>query len=113
MEQLFELVLEFVRLLLADVFEPRLPTRERLLAGRGHQRGVVHPIELKLKKQELRRSVGDLLLHVAIEFGARGIGGVAAIEQAGEGHQPPEQVLQRFISRDRLAKLDAGVGAFS
>ena len=80
MEQLFQPVFELVGLLLADVFKPRLPARKRLLAGRGHQRGVVHPIELKLKKEELRRSVGDLLLHVAIEFRARGIGGVAAVE---------------------------------
>ncbi len=83
--------------------------RERRLSRGGVQHGVVEAIEFELEEQQLRRGVDDLVVRVAIKFRAGRIGGVAGVEQAGEGHDAAEQILQRLVARDRLAERFAGL----
>ena len=40
------------------------------------------PVELEHEEQQMRRSGGDAVLHVAVELGARRIGGVAGMDQS-------------------------------
>ena len=61
------------------------------------------------EKQEMRRGLGDLVLHIAVEFGALGVGGVAGMHQPGEGHEPAKQILDFLETDDRGAKLGAGL----
>ena len=51
------------------------------------------------------RDRGDLFLDVAVEFGPDRIGRVAGIDEAGEGGEPAEQVLQCLVADDRLGEL--------
>ena len=84
-EQLLDAVLELIGLVLADVFEPRPVVPERgILHGR-FERGVVEPVELEHEEQEMRGGRRDPLLHVAVEFRAHGIDGVAGMNESGIG----------------------------
>nr|WP_255608336.1 hypothetical protein [Methylosinus sp. Sm6] len=92
-EEPLQLVGELIGLLLANILEPGAPARQRSLCGGCVESGVVETVELKLEEQQLRRNVRDLALHVAIEFGARGVAGVAAVDEAGIGHDSAEEFL--------------------
>ena len=99
MEELLDAVLQLVGLLLADVLEPRPVMAERGIAHGDVEHGVVDPVQLQRKEKQVRAGIGDLLLDVAIELRADGIAGVAGMEQAGIGDDPPEQLLQRLEGR--------------
>ena len=103
-EQLLDAVLELVGLVLADVFEPRPVVAERRILHGGFEHGVVEPIELEREEQEMRGGGRDPLLHVAVEFGARGIDGVAGMDEAGIGNEPAEQIVERLVALHRLRK---------
>ena len=83
---------------------------ERGIGHGGVERGIVDAVELEREEQQMQRGGGDALLHVAVEFGARRIGGVAGIDERGIGHEPAEQVLQRLVALDRLGERLAGSG---
>ena len=110
MEQLLDAVLELVGLLLADVLEPGPVMAERRIGHRRVELRVVDAVELEREEQEMRRRVGDALLHVAIEFRARGIDRVAGMDEPGIGDQPPEQVVELLVARHRLRQRRSGVG---
>jgi len=79
MKELLDAVLELVRLVLADVFDPRPVVRQCLILHSGFELGVVEPIEFERKEEEMRGGSGDALLHVGIEFRASGIDGVPGV----------------------------------
>ena len=54
MEQLLDAVLELIRLLLADVLDPRPVVAEHGIGHRGLEPGVVDAIELELEEQEMQ-----------------------------------------------------------
>ena len=110
-EQLLDAVFELVRLVLADVLDPGPVMAER---GIGHslvQRRVIEPVQVEREEQEVQRGRGDAFLHVAVELGDGGIGGVAGIEQPGIGDQSAEHVLDRLVAAHRLAERAARIGA--
>ena len=103
MEQFLDAVLELIGLFLAHVLDPRPVMAERRIGHGGFELGIVDAVELEREEQEMQRSGGDALLHVAIEFGDRRIGGVAGIAQRGIGHHPAERVVERLVAFDRRA----------
>ena len=84
-EQLLDAILELIRLLLAHVLDPRPVMAERGIGHRGVERRIVEPVEFEREEQQMQRRRRDALLHVAVEFRARRIGGVAGIDEAREG----------------------------
>ena len=81
-EQLLDAVLELIGLLLAHVLDPRPVMAERGVAHRGFERRVIDAVELEREEQQMDRGGGDALLHVAVELGALGVGGIAGIDRA-------------------------------
>src|SRR5262249_56204574 len=98
MKELLDAVLELIRLFPTDIFDPRPVMRQRAVLHGGLELGVVEPIEVEGKEQEMRRGSRDALLHIGVEFAARGIGGVAGMHQPGIGCEPPEKVIERPIA---------------
>ena len=95
-EQLLDAVLELVGLLLADVLDPRPVMSERGVGHRAVEHVVGDLVELEREEQEVRGRRGDLFLHVAEEFGARRIGGVAGVDELGERGDAADQVVDRL-----------------
>src|SRR4029079_17419 len=56
---------------------------------------------------------GEALLHVAVEFPARGIDGFLGVDQPGKGAAPPEDVVELLVALDRSGELLAGLGSIS
>ena len=100
-EQLLEFVGELMRLLLADVLEPRTIMAERRRPHRRLEPRVVEPVELELEEQEIAGERGHPLVRVAIELRAGGVAGVGGVEQRRIGHDAADQVLHRFVGFDR------------
>src|SRR5207248_5192998 len=92
MKELLDAVLELIGFFPPDVFDPRPIMHQRAVLHRGLELGVIEAIEFESEKQEVRRGGGDALLHVGVEFAARGIGGVASVDQPGKGREPPKKV---------------------
>ncbi len=109
-EQLLDAVLELIRLVLADVLDPRPVVPERGVRHRGFELLVVEPVELELEEQQMDRGRRDALLHVAVEFRARRIDGVAGMHEAGERADPAEQIVERLVALHRLGERRSGVG---
>ena len=82
MEQLLDAILELIRLVLAQILDPRTIMSEfgRLHGALDH--GIVDAIEFEREEQQMHRRVGQPLGNVAIEFGDRGIDAVAGMNQA-------------------------------
>ena len=108
-EQLLDLVLELERLVLADVLEPGPVAGERLRLHRRVEHRIVDAVELEGEEQELARGRGQPLLRVAVELGPLRIGGVARIDEAGIGHDPAEEVLDRLVAQHGGAERVCGV----
>ena len=108
-EQLLDLVLELERLVLADVLEPGPVAGKRLRLHRGVEHRIVDAVELEGEEQELARGRGQALLRVAVELGPLRIGGVAGIDEAGIGHDPAEEILDRLVAQDGGAERMRGV----
>src|SRR5437868_14288447 len=98
MKELLDAVLELIGFFPPDVFDPRPIMHQRAVLHRGLELGVIEAIEFESEKQEVRRGGGDALLHVGVEFAARGIGGVASVDQPGKGREPPKKVIERLIA---------------
>ena len=107
-EQLLDAVLELVGLLFSHVLDPGPVMAEGRLAERLLDQRIVDAIELQREEEKMRRSRGDLVLHVAVELGALGVSGVAGMDQPGEGHQPAKQVLDLLVTGHGGAELGAG-----
>ena len=77
----------------------------RELAGcREIERGVVDTIEFEREEQQVGGGRGDLVLGVAVEFGADWVGGVAGINEPGVAHDSAELVVDGFVTADGLEK---------
>nr|WP_245499064.1 hypothetical protein [Mesorhizobium sp. M7A.F.Ca.AU.002.06.1.1] len=77
---------------------------------RAFDRRIVDQVEFEREEQKVRAGVGHLLLDVAIELGALGIGGVSGINQSRIGDDAADQFLQRLVGDKRLAQ-PAGAAA--
>src|SRR5581483_3786430 len=100
-EELFQLVLELIRPLLAHVLHPWAVVaeggvRERLLDQR-----ILDAVQLQREEQKMRGRGRDTLLHVAEEFRALRVGGVAGVDETREGNQPAQEILDRLEAPDR------------
>ena len=110
-EQLLDAILELIGLVLADVLEPRPVVAERGIGHRGFELGVVDAVELEREEQQMRGGRRDALLHVAVELRARGIDGVAGMDEPGIGDRAGR--ADRRASRSaspRSASALPGVG---
>ena len=83
MEQELDAIVELVGLFLAHILDPRTVVAERRIGHGAVDQRVVDAIELQGEEQKMRRRSRDAFLHIAIELGARRIGGVVGINQAG------------------------------
>ena len=80
--------------------------------GIGHRRfdqRVVDAVEFEREEQKMRRRRGQPLLHVAVEFGARRIDGVAGMQEPGIGAEPAHQIVDRLIAAHRFGERRAGL----
>src|SRR5262249_20583621 len=68
---------------------------------------VFDPVELELKEDQPGGEVVKLLVDVAVEFLAGGIGGVADIMEGGIGTDAPEKGGQRLVFGDGGGQLTA------
>src|SRR3954468_22300753 len=102
MEQLLDPIFELVRLVLADVFDPRPIMAERRLLHGCFELGVVDPVELEHEEQEMRGGSRDALLHVGVELRAGGIDGVTRMHETGIRNEPAEKIVKRLVTLDRL-----------
>ena len=80
-EQLLDVIGELVRLLLADVLEPRTVVAERRRGHRGLETGVVDPVELELEEQEIARERRHPLVRVAVELRPRRVARVGGVKE--------------------------------
>src|SRR6476620_2797396 len=98
MEELLDPVLELVRLVLAQILDPRPVMAElgRLYGALDHI--IVNAVELKREEQEMRRGSRQPLHHVAVELGDRGSDAVAGMDQAGVRAEPAGEIVDRFIA---------------
>jgi hypothetical protein len=107
-KELFDAILELIRLVLADIFEPRPVMPQRRLLHRGFELCVIDTIELEHEEQEMRGRSRDALLHVGIEFCSRGIDGIAGMDETGIRNQPAEKIVEGLIAlysvRERRAR---------
>ena len=63
MEQLFDAILELIRLLLAHVLNPRPVVAQRRIGHRALKRRIIDAIEFEREEQEVQRGLRDVLLH--------------------------------------------------
>ncbi len=67
-------------------------------------------VELEHEEQQMGGGRGNALLDIRIELGPHGIDGVAGMDQAGKGDQPPEQVVEILVALDRRGEPAAAIG---
>ena len=108
-KELLDAILELIGLVLADVLEPRPVVAERGIAHRRVELGIVEPVELEHEEQEMRGGGRHALLHVGVEFGARGIDRVAGADEVRVGFDAPTQIAERFVALHRLGERAAGI----
>ena len=97
-EQLLDAVLELIRLFLAHVLDPGPVMAEDGIVHRLFEQRVVDAVEFEREEQKMQRDRGDALLHVAVEFRAHRIGGVAGINERRIGDDAAEQILHRLVA---------------
>ena len=104
MKQLLDAILELVRLVLAQILDPRPVMREFGRLHRTLDHGIVDAVEFEREEQQMHRRVGQPLGNVAVEFGDRGIDAVAGVNQAGIGPEAPGEIVDRLVAPDRLGE---------
>ena len=75
------------------------------LGGRLQQRlhrRVLDPVHLQGEEDQRRGVGGHLVLRVAHELGALGVGGELVVAQAGVGHDPPRHRVDALVALDAL-----------
>ena len=100
LEELLDAVLKLVRLVLADVFEPRPIVAKRRRLHRALQQRLVETIELEREEQQMHRRCRQPFRHVAVELRDRGIDRVARMDQPRIRAEPAHQVVDRLVSLD-------------
>ena len=106
-KQLLDAILELIRPVAAHVFEPRPVMAERGFARRRFKQTVVDAIEFEREEQQMRGGRRHALLHVAVEFGARRIDGIAGMNEPGIGAEPPHQIVDRLVAPHRRGERGA------
>ena len=99
-EQLLYPILELIRLVLAQVLDPRPIMRQfgRLHGAVDHR--VVDPVELESEEQQVHRRIGQPLGDVAVELRDRRIDAVAGMNQTGIGAKTPGDIVDRLVAPD-------------
>ena len=111
-EELLDAVFELVGLVEAQVDDPRAVMAEGGVGGEcGVDDGVVEAVKFKREEEEVRGGVGELFLHVAIEFGALGVLRVAGVEEGSVGGDLADQLFERLVFGHGAAKA-AGCALF-
>ena len=106
-KQLLDPVFQLVWPVTAHVFEPRPIMAERGIGCRRLDQGVVDAVEFEREEQKVRRGGGEPLLYVAVEFGDRGIDGVAGVDESGIGREPAHDIVDRLIAAHRFGERRA------
>ena len=109
MEQLLDAIFELVELVAPHIVEPRPVMAERRIGHRLVEHGVVDAVELQGEEQQMRGGRRHALLHVAVEFGARRIDGVAGMNKPGIGADAAHQIVDRLVALHGFGKLCAAV----
>ena len=110
-KQLLDAILELIRLVLAQILDPRPVIAEFGRLHRAFDHGVVDAIEFECEKQQMHRGIGQLLGNVTIEFGDRGIDAVAGMNKARIGAETTGEIVDRLIASDGLREPAAAVFA--
>ena len=101
MKQLLDAILQLIRLVLAQIFDPGAIVSEFRRLHRAFDCRIVDAVELEREEQQMHGRIGQPLGNVTVEFGDRGIDAVAGMNQAGIGAQTPGEILDRFVAIDR------------
>ncbi len=104
MEQLLDAVLELIRLVLAQVLDPRPVMAERRRLHRALDHGIVEAVEFEREEQEMRRCGGQPLGHIAVKLRDRGIDAVPGMNQPGIGAETPCEIVDRLVPPYRFGK---------
>ena len=108
-EKLLDPVLELMRLFAADVLEPGPVVSERLHRHGGIKHAIVDTVEFQREEQQIDRAGGDALLRIAVELGARRVGDIAGMDEAGIADHAAEPVLDPLVALQGGIKREAGV----
>ena len=108
-KQLLDAIFELVRLVLAQILDPRPVMGQVLRLHRTLDHGVVDAVELKPEEQQMYRGRRQPLGDVAIELGNRRIDAVAGMNEAGIGAEPAGEIVDRLVAPDGLGKPASAV----
>src|SRR5207244_4175815 len=97
-KQLLDSIFELIGLVLTAVLDPRPVMAELRGLHRLLDDKVVDAIEFKREEQEMHGRRRDTLRDIAIEFRNRRIDRIAGVNEAGEGYQPPREIVDHLIT---------------
>ena len=110
-KQLLDAIFELIRLVLAQILDPRPVMGELRRLHRALDHGIVDAVEFKREEQQMQRGRRQPLGNVAIEFGNHGIDAVAGMNEAGIGAEPAGEIVDRLVAPDGLGKPASAVVA--
>ena len=111
MKQLLDAIFELIRLVLAQILDPRPVMGELGRLHRALDHGIVDAVEFEREEQQMQRGRRQPLGNVAIEFGDDGIDAVAGMNEAGIGAEPAGEIVDRLVAPDRLGEPNAAIVA--
>ena len=100
-KQLLDAILELIRLVLAQILDPRAVMPERGRLHRAFDHDIVNAIEFEPEEQQMHGSGGQPFGNVAVEFGNRGVDAVAGVNEAGIGAEAAGEVVDRLVALHR------------
>ena len=109
MEQLLDAILELIRLVLAQILDPRPIMAEFRRLHRAFDHGIVDAVEFEREEQQMRRCGGQPLGNVAVKLRNRGIDAVAGMNQAGIGSKAAGEIVDRLVAPDRFGQPPTAV----
>ena len=109
MKQLLDAIFELIRLVLAQILDPRTVMSEfrRLHGALDH--GVLDAVEFESEEQQMHRGRCQPLGNIAVELGDGGIDAVAGMNEAGIGAEPAGKIVDRLVTPDRFGEPAAAV----
>ena len=111
MKQLLDAILELIRLVLAQILDPRPVMGKLRRLHRALDHGIVDAVELQSKEQQMHRGGRQPLRDVAVELGDIRIDTVAGMDEAGIGAEPSGEIVDRLVAPDGLGEPAAAVVA--
>ena len=111
MKQLLDAIFELIRLVLAQILDPRPVVAELRRLHRALDHGIVDAVELESEEQQMHRGGRQPLGDVAVELGDRGIDAVAGMDEAGIGAEPAGEIVDRLVAPDGLGEPASAVVA--